>query len=148
MNLSTVVFLCVVAAAAAGVAIVAGANQAVAIPLGGVAVGVAAFLLVNVTSSIRWPSPPPRPGTTSSSMGVRSALSAGTLGRLEVVALLDSLDRHEGLSGFTPLTDDEAARLRALGSAGIREIARLQALSPGEFREYLRARVSELERRM
>jgi hypothetical protein len=132
MNAATTVFLCVVAVVASGLAIAAGSNASLVLPAAAVAVVAGAFLLVGVVERTRWPPGRTLPTPPADPARVRSSLAAGTRGRSTVVWLLDNLERAEGNPNL-PVPSDE-------------ELARLQALSPEEFRQYLRARVSDLER--
>ncbi len=133
MNTGTTVLLCIVAGAAAGIAVVAGTNLPVVVPAAAVAVGAASLLLVGVVERVRWPATGPVSSAPGDVGRVRASMSSGAWGRADLVALLDHLDRSE------------AGKL--LPSTSREEIARLQRLSREEFREYLRVRVSDLERR-
>jgi len=134
MNLSTAIFLGVVATLAAAAAIIAGPDTGIAIPAAAVAVGAAAVLLVTVLDRTLWPSPSPRSRASASSTQVRSAFEAGEYGRLELLSLLDTLEQESASSPARPGLSSE-------------QIATLQAMTPEAFRGYLNARVTELERR-
>jgi len=133
MNTGTTVLLCVVAGVAAGVAVAAGTNLAVIVPAAAVAVGAASLLLLGMVERIRWPDGSTAAPTPTEIGRVRTSLTSGAWGRSDLVALLDHLDRSE--AG------------KQLPSTPAEEVTRLQALSREEFREYLRVRVGDLERR-
>ncbi|HYA70857.1 MAG TPA: hypothetical protein VEH28_05770 [Thermoplasmata archaeon] len=148
MSAGSVILIGILAAIAAGVAIAAGTNAAVAAPIAAVSVGVVAFLFLEIGGSLRWPSRRFRQYPEPAGLRIQSAYGFGSLDRLEVIALLDTLERAEG--GFTGswLTSEEASRLRRAGPRTPEVLARLQALSAERFRAYVDSRVSELERRM
>lgn len=133
MNRSTLVFLCVVAALAAGTSIAVGTNFSVAVPTAAIAVGAGAALLVGIVEQTRWPSTRRTPARRAAPAKVRSSFRGGRLGRSELIDLLDSLERTGG--GPPP------------SGRSFEETNRLQALDPQAFREYLDVRISELERR-
>lgn len=133
MNTGTVVFLCVVAAAAAGTSIAVGSNLSVAVPAAAIAVAAGAVLLVGIVEKTRWPSARSSPTRDAAPAKVRSSFRAGRLGRLELIELLDSLEWASG-----------GPRPRALS---FEELNRLEALEPKAFRNYLEERISDLERR-
>ena len=133
MSLSTTIFLVVVAALAAGAAILLGSNADLAIPLAAVSVGAAGFLLLDVLDRTLWPPSEPRARASAAPTRVRSAFEAGKYGRLELLALLDSLEPERVGPVGPPLTSEETAKL--------------ETASPEEFRRYLSARVTELEGR-
>lgn len=133
MNAGTTVLLCVATAVGAGIAVAAGTNLTVIVPAAAVAVGAASLLLFGVVERVRWPEVAPVTATPADIGRVRSSMTSGAWGRADLIALLDHLDRS-GAGRQLPSTSPE-------------EVARLQRLSREEFREYLRARVSDLERR-
>ena len=122
----------VVALLATGLAIAAGSNDTLSVPLGALAVGAAALLLVGVLGRTRWPARRPDSAPRADPGHVRAALREGTFGRAELIALLDRLERAAGSRVANTLPP---------------EIERLQALPDDQFREYLAARVGDLERR-
>jgi hypothetical protein len=132
MNRALTILLCLVALLASGLAIAAGTNASVALPVAAVAVGAGALLLVEVVGRTRWPPGRPLPALPADPARVRSSLRAGEYGRPALVLLLDNLER----SGGNPHRPNTS----------LDELARLRALSPEEFRRYLTARVNELER--
>jgi len=132
MNTGFTVLLCVVALLASGLAVAAGTNSSAALPAAAVAVAAGALLLFGVVGRTRWPPGRPIPTLPADPARVRSSLRAGEHGRPALVLLLDNLER--------------AARDPHRPNTTVAELARLRALSPEEFREYLTARVSELER--
>jgi len=132
MNRALTILLCLVALLASGLAIAAGTNASVALPGAAVAVGAGALLLFEVVGRTRWPPGRPLPALPADPARVRSSLRAGEHGRPALVLLLDNLERSGG-NPHRPNTPLE-------------ELTRLRALSPEEFRAYLAARVSELER--
>lgn len=134
MNTSVTVLLCVVAILASGVAIAATTNEGVAVAAATVAVGAAALLLAGVVERTRWPPGRPLPTFPADPGRVRSSLEAGTQGRASLIELLDTLEWRSG----------NPDRLRT----SVEEVARLRALDPEEFHNYLSARVSDLERRV
>ena len=122
-----------VAALAIGVAFWAGTNFVISVPAAAVAVGAAGLLIVEA-----WGVPPPRPPvsrtvTVNPRALARDAFRAGRIGREMVVEMLDRLER----SGSNPL----------LAATSTAEFDRIGHLSRGEFREYVRTRLDELERR-
>jgi hypothetical protein len=133
MNVAATVFLCVVAVLATALAVVAGTNEAAVLPAALVAVAAGALLLAGVIERTRWPRVRSLPAATADPARVRSSLEAGVWGRPALISLLDNLER----AGGNP----------TLANPSIEELARLQALSPEEFRRYLAARVNDLERR-
>jgi len=132
MNSGVTWVLVVVTFLAAGVAILAGSNESISVPLGALAVGAAALLLFGVLERTRWSVRRPDSASRADPGHVRAALREGTFGRTELIALLDRLDRTAG---------------SRLVNTTAQEVDRLQTLSAEEFREYLAARVGELERR-
>jgi len=133
MNIPTIAALCLVAGLAASVAVAAGPNTAVAVPAAGVAVGVAALLLVSVLERTAWPPLRTRTSSRDRSIPIRAAFEEGKLGRRELIQILDSLERT-GYGLAPPVLSAE-------------ELDHLVARSPEEFRRYLDVRVSELEGR-
>jgi len=133
MNGPLTAALCVVAALATVFAITAGSNVAVAVPADAVAIGAGALLLLGMIEQTRWPRIRWVEMVPADPMRVRPMFGAGTLGRPSLVRLLDSLQRTGGRPDASPTSPEE--------------IARLQGLSREQFRAYLDARVSELERR-
>jgi hypothetical protein len=115
------------------VALYAGPNQGIAIPLAAGAVLVLGFLLFGAARSVS-PGPAPKgpvaPPDVPSSF--RSALRGGRSSRSEVVAMLDQLDR-KGPRPYLPQT-----------VAG--EYQRVRALGRSEFRDYVRGRLESIER--
>jgi len=133
MNTGTVVFLCVVAAAAAGTSIAVGSNLSVAVPAAAIAVGATAVLLVGVVEQTRVRAGKAQLAPEIPAAKVRSSFRAGRLGRNDLIELLDSLEWASG-------------EPRPRG-ASFEERNRLEGLGTDEFREYLDQRISELERR-
>jgi len=133
MNAFATVLLLVVAVIASGLAAAAGTNEALALGAATVAVLAGALLLFGVVERTRWPPGRPLPPLPADPARVRSSFEAGTRGRPALVELLDNLDRHVGNLNRARTT--------------IEELARLQALDRDEFREYLVARVTDLEGR-
>lgn len=132
MNAAWTVLLCVVVAVASALAVVAGTNETLVVPTAAVAVVAGALLLVGVVARTRWPPGRPVPTLPADPARVRSSLEAGAHGRTALVLLLDNLERSGGNPNRPNTTVEELARLRTLTRA--------------EFREYLVARVSYLER--
>jgi hypothetical protein len=91
-------------------------------------------LLVGVVERTRWPPGRSLPSFPADPARVRSSLEAGTRGRTSLIELLDLLAWRAGSPGRT--------------RTPVEEVARLRELDPEEFREYLSARVSDLERQM
>jgi hypothetical protein len=133
MNAGVTVLLCVVALLGAGVAVAAGTNETIALPAAAICVGAGALLLVVVVERTHWPAGAPPRSVPADPARVRTSLRSGAFGRAELVSLLDRLDRAGGSPN--------------LPSSSVEELERLQALSPEEFRDYLGARVGDLERR-
>ncbi|HYA54773.1 MAG TPA: hypothetical protein VEG42_04130 [Thermoplasmata archaeon] len=132
MNLSTVIFLCIVAALAAGTSIAVGSNAGVAVPAAAIAVGAAAFLLVVILDRTQWPSRGTRLASPATSVRIRTAFTARDSGRAEILDTLDSLDR----SGRPPTRQRLSAE----------QFSDLVSGSPRGFREFVSARLDELER--
>jgi len=132
MNTGLTVLLCAVAIVASGLAVAAGTNASAAVPAAAIAVVAGALLLVEITASTRWPPGRPLPTLPADPARVRSSFEAGGHGRPALVLLLDNLER----SGGNPNRPNTT----------LPELARIRALSPEEFREYLTARVGYLER--
>lgn len=133
MKGATVVLLGVVAGLAAVGAILAGTNTVLAVPVGAVAVGVAALLLLSVLERTAWPSASSRSYPRSPSSSVRAAFRTGKIGRHELISLLDSLE-HNSYGTVRSTVSPE-------------ELGRLLTATPEEFRRYLEARVRDLEGR-
>jgi hypothetical protein len=131
MNAAFWLILGVVAVVASGLAVAAGTNAGLAVPMASIAVVAAALLLVEVLAETRWPPGRPLPPLPADPARVRSSIGAGARGRPALVLLLDDLERAGG-SFHRPNTT-------------VDELARIVDLSPEEFREYLAARVSYLE---
>jgi hypothetical protein len=115
------------------VAVYAGPNQAVAIPLAVAAVLVLGFLLAGParrTPPTPDPGGPPTPPDVPSSF--RAALQGGRSARSEVVAMLDQLER-QGARPHLPQTHAV-------------EYARVRGLHRSEFRDYVRERLESIER--
>lgn len=132
MNLPRGWPLLVVASAAIGTAVYAGPNQGVA--TAGALVGLAAIGLLVAWPAARAavdPRSPALPGVPEVASPFRTALHSGRSGRSEVVAQLDEVER-------------QVARPDRPQTPGP-EIARIRTLSRVEFREYVRARLDEIE---
>ena len=121
------------AVVASAIAVLADANLAVAIPAAATAVAAAAFLLYGIVEQTRWPEGRPAPSLAADPARIRSSLGSGVRGRAALVALLDSLERTGGYPTDHVVPPEV--------------VARLEALSPEEFRAYLASRLSVLERR-
>jgi hypothetical protein len=134
MNAALTILLCIVALVASGLAIAAGSNAATALPMAAVAVIAGALLLGMIVEQTRWPPQRPLPTLPADPARVRSSLGAGEHGRPALVHLLDTLDRSGG-NAHRPNTT-------------IEEMARLKALRPEEFRQYLETRVNALEQQV
>ncbi|MGI0071349.1 MAG: hypothetical protein ACRECT_04690 [Thermoplasmata archaeon] len=125
-------FLPAVALLAAGVAVWAGPNFALAIPAAATATLAAALLFLDA-----WFDRPGRVPARLSAMPpretsrLRAALTSGTLGREELVLTLDTVERK----GLTP---DLPVRT-------VSELEAIVGLPAKEFRDYLRERVERLE---
>jgi len=133
MNLGTVVLLGLVATLAAALAILAGPDTTFAVPAAAIAVGAAALLLLGVLERTDWSSTGARSLPSAPTTRIRRAFEAGKHGRRELIAMLDSLER----SGFGTGPPGHSAE----------ELDHLLTETPGEFRRYLDARVSDLEGR-
>ncbi len=134
MNLPPDWPLLLLAGGATVLAIDAGANLAVAIPAGGVAIVVAGLLLLTSLGQVAWrPSAAPslEPPTATSSM--RAAFRAGRAGRMSIVVELDRVERRV----LDPTLPTRSAA----------EEHRIRHLSPAEFRAYLNARLDAIEAR-
>jgi hypothetical protein len=126
-------FLVAVAILFSIIAILANSDLSVAIPCAAIAVGAAAFLLVDIGGRTRWPALGIPPSSIGDPAGVRSALRAGARGRFALVLLLDALDRRTENPNVHPLSQEE--------------VDHLEAMSPDAFREYLAGRLQEIEQR-
>jgi len=132
MNYALAGFLVAVAAGATGVAIWAGPNPAIAAPAAALAV-VAAGLLFLAAGVDRPPvaAPPRPPALPRDEYLFRYGFRSGPLGREEIVATLDRIER----SGPNP----------QLPSRSSSEVASVVELPRADFREYVRRRVEDLE---
>jgi len=122
-----------VVAIAIGITFWAGDNFLISVPAAAVAVGASVLLFLEA-----WGVPPPRPPvsrtvTVNPRALARDAFRAGRLGREMIVEMLDRLER----SGPNPL----------LPATTPAEFERVSHLPRGEFRQYVRTRVEDLERR-
>jgi hypothetical protein len=124
-----------VALGATGLAVWAGPNLALAIPAAALAVVAAGVAFARAGLGAR-PRTPYHPsfGPPREMFHIRSALHSGRLGQEEIVAQLDHMER----TGPTP----------DLPSRTVPELESIIRLSPAEFREYLRGRLDDLERRL
>jgi hypothetical protein len=132
MNLPSDWPVLVLAAGAAVLAIDAGADLTVAVPAGIAAVALAALLLVTSVGEVSWrgaPTPPVEPPTTTSSL--RAAFRSGRSGRISIVLEVDRLERH----GLHP----------QLPTRNAAEEERIRRMPRAEFREYLAARLDQIE---
>jgi len=132
MNRALTVFLCIVAVLATGLAVAAGSNISLVLPVALIAVVAAALLLAGVAARTRWPPNRPLPTLPADPALVRSSIGSGPSGRPALVLLLDQLERSE--------------KNPARPNTTIEELERIRALRPDEFRSYLAARVDFLER--
>jgi hypothetical protein len=123
-----------VALLATVLAVVAGPNDALALPAAAAAIVLAGFVFLGAGTDRSGPAltepTAPRP---SESERLRGALRSGTLGREYVLDTIDQVER----AGPTP---DLPAR-------SLRETQRLLDLAPDQFLEYVRGRVRDLEAR-
>lgn len=124
----------VLAAAAAGIAVWAGANLALGVPAAVTAVGLASLLLVeSIPRSLGRGETGPAVRPTGEADRIRTAFGTGRVGRERIVSLLDAYER----SGPNP----------AYAGHRPEEVARLVALPGHEFRAYVRSRLDDLEAR-
>jgi len=133
MNLGSVVFLCAAAAVAAGLAILAGSDLPIAVPLAAIAVAAAASLLVGAVERTRWPPVELRARPAAVSARVRTAFEEGEFGRVTLVRMLDALEPAGSPSPVRRLTSDE--------------LLALKTAPPEQFRRYLSERLDDLEAR-
>jgi hypothetical protein len=119
------------AGAAAAVGIWAGPNYGVAVPAALVAVGLGGLAFWESSRQEGRPVTAPTPAYDGGPVGVRSWFVEGTLGREEIILLLDRLDR-EGPNPYLP------ARPPA-------ELRRLVELPTDTFRKYVQARLDQVE---
>lgn len=119
------------AVVASAIAILAGADLAIAVPAAAAAVIVAGFLLYGIVEQTRWPEGRPLPSAGVDPARIRSSLGAGVRGRASLIGLLDTLERTGGYPTDHVVPPEV--------------VARLEALSPEEFRAYLASRLSILE---
>jgi hypothetical protein len=134
MNRALVGTLIAVAVVTTGVAFWAGPNPSISAPAAGIAVLAVGLLFVAAWADAPEPTPtaevtPPERDEFLFRFGFRS----GRLGREEIVATLDRIER----TGPTPL----------LPSRSKREVASIVELPRRDFREYVQRRVRELEER-
>ncbi len=127
-------YLLGIAGAAVGVAVWAGGNLRVAVPVAAIAVAAAGLLFVDAWAELGGPllearSPPP----PSPRDDLRRTFRTGRMGREELVEFLDRLER-EGPNPSLPRRRSE-------------EVRELLRLSPREFRGYLAQRLDDLEAR-
>ncbi|HTT14738.1 MAG TPA: hypothetical protein VMG81_03045 [Thermoplasmata archaeon] len=124
-------FFPAIAVLAAGIAVWAGPDLALAVPATVVAVVSAGFLIGEVVVRAWRPRLPPL-GTSDVNDPVRAALRSGPLGREAIVAALDRVDRASQHPDLPTRTSEE-----------LRSVARLSA---PEFRALVRERLDALER--
>ncbi|HTP54586.1 MAG TPA: hypothetical protein VML94_06495 [Thermoplasmata archaeon] len=113
------------------VAIVAGADYAVALPF---AVGSVALAAIALGEAVRRSEVLRRPGasrTLDRTAGVRAWFHRGTLGREEILMLVDRLDRGADRPDLPIRLSDE--------------VARLVRLPEEQFRAYVNARLDSIE---
>jgi hypothetical protein len=123
--------LLALAAVAAAVAIVAGPNNAVAVPAALVAIAAAGLAFWEAAQSGGRPSGLAIAPPMTAPFGVRAWFAGGSFGRESIVLLLDQLDRagpHPGL----------AARPMS-------EVRRLARMPPREFCAFVRNRLDVIE---
>lgn len=123
----------VVIAGATAIALWAGRNLEIALPAAVVAVGASALLVLEVWGLPAATRPTARLLGENPRVSVRDLFRSGRLGREEIVELLDRLERS-GPDPFLPGKTPE-------------ELDRIARLPRAEFREYLRARIADLEGR-
>jgi hypothetical protein len=119
------------AAGSAGIGIWAGPNYGVAVPAALAAVGFGGLAFWDSSRGGGRPVASPGPSFEGTPVGVRSWFVEGSLGREEIILLLDRLDR-EG-----PHPD-----LPARPPADLRQLVELPTAS---FRQYVQARLDQLE---
>jgi len=136
MKRAPAALLIALAAGATGIALWAGPNPQIAGPAAATAVGAAALLFVGVGldawSGRSVPTPPAAPERDE--FLFRFGFRSGRLGREEIVATLDRIER----SGPTPL----------LPGRSVREVQSIVELPRADFREYVRHRIEDLEERV
>jgi len=134
MNRTASILLILVAGGATGVAIWADRNLALAAPAAAVAVLAAGLLFVGAWfDNPRAPVPTPVLPTERDVYLFRFGFRSGRLGREEIVATLDKIERL----GPTPELSPRSAR----------DMTAITELSRAEFREYVRRRLDDLESR-
>jgi len=132
MNSPLVGVLLAAAVGATAVAIWAGPDLAIAGPAAAFAVLVAGLLLARAWLHRREPpAPAPSPPPDRDVFLFRYGFRSGRLGREEIVATLDRIDR----AGPTPHLPGRSAR----------EMNEIVGLTGSDFREYVRHRLDELE---
>jgi hypothetical protein len=122
-----------IAIVATGVAIWAGRNAAIAVPAGAFAVAAAGLLFAEAWTGRTRPGGSVIGDREEGGGAIRKAFRSGRLGRKRIVETVERLERA--------VPHPETARRTR------EEVDRLVALSPAEFREYLRAQLDELEAR-
>lgn len=123
--------LVAIAAVGTGIALFLRADLAAAATAAGVAVISASFLFAHTWSERADPRPRRLPPAWTDTDRFRSALRAGQIGRHDVVVTLHRLERRFR-DPNVPMPTSE-------------ELAEVAALSPSEFRRYLRERLDRLE---
>ncbi len=120
-----------IAAVASGLAIGAGRDLTLAVPAAVVAVAAGGLTVVEALARRRAPSHPPPAVPANPRATLQQAFRGGAYGRELLVDLVDRIERA-GPHPELPGRSIEATRA-------------LAALSPDEFRRYLRDRVDQLE---
>jgi len=123
-----------IAALATALAVWAGSDLVIAIPAAGLAVLAADLLFVGAWLDARDRRAPPLPRYPHEVSRLRLALRSGTLGRGDLILVLDRLERSGSNPDLLPRTASE--------------LDALVHLPPSEFRQYLRQRLDDLEIRM
>jgi len=124
--------LLVLAAAAAGIAILAGRSLDVALPAGVIAVVAAGLLLAGSIGRLAWRRAPlPRMAPPTAASTLRAAFRSGRSGRITIVAELDRIER------MGPHPD--------LGVRSEAEETRIRMLPRPAFRTYVERRLDTIE---
>ncbi|HTW55925.1 MAG TPA: hypothetical protein VMG36_05715 [Thermoplasmata archaeon] len=123
-------FAALAVAAALG-AVWAGPDYTLAVPLCVLAVACAGLMLADAVTRRGARPIPPAPAMPRRSPGVRDLFYGGTVGRAQIVEILDRIDREGDHPDLPRRTD--------------RELQQIARLAPSEFHRYVVARLDALE---
>jgi hypothetical protein len=124
-------WLVLVAVGFAALALDASGTYGIAVPAAFLAVVVAGLAVADAARRVHRPRPPARRPHPAPASAIRAWLTAGAVGREELVLFLDRLDRR----AWRPL----------LATRSPQEVAAVASLPPEAFRRYLEERLAPLE---